>query len=976
MLVKYASAKIVEKIADPNLIAASQRFPNFSKRVAAVQPIKLYPDKFLYIRNRSISAMETYGANENGDAFPREELMNRYATFIGTPVTIDHTENRVIGMVLDSAWIPKMIFRKGALIPFNYNDIQPGDQIVGDWIENILAIDKVKANVEHPHLIEQIQDGEVTDTSMGCFVNYSICSVPTCRKKASSPEEYCRHVANFKNKVYSGVDVNNQRVHVYEENHGITFFEDSVIIPTRLGGVAGGEGADPGAKLLEKIASQPFDLTPYMVTRKADQQVTNKAFEVSEASKTSTKRTADQQFVGYGDDFVEMGEKPEAVEQGEQQYDDVKERENEVQKAERLRQRVEEYVEEVEEKIQDLKSLVTQPISPSSEIDMTQGSKEKVLVEIRSNNQADFDYTLKLLQNIPHELVYSNNNQKRSSDLYYARVEISPKDTYKVNELRSSLEEENKDVVLHTISSRRLSMQKGQLVTFKTVVSKIADGILTLSIDKLEMPVTSKVLASIKSSDVKVDLGAKSRVSLSSLLVKAEDAPDTIKEGDEVEVPGIVSEEPDDSGTVVIDLDVDAQTEIDDELVPVEQLIIPEDDVEVEEEVGEEEEEVFEPTGEFTGEELEASKKEAQGGPKPPNPKAKVPGAGGSNAPTNKASNPELSTLQRRYTPKPKDKVPDAGKHATKQAEKLTVRELIAQVRAAKEAAKKASKRKALTTWVDLIMPEPQPGWKVKNKKTGEEYTVVGSNDKFVQVEGHPDIPAGDGFGWGDWELYDAEGNKVPSYAKGSKKQAELPEEFSIDEAPGVIPKDKSTSPEQAAETDYVGGGTDTSKEPENTVTQLSSKHVAALIKRNRILKVQATALKKELSDLQQELSMLTELNASLKQRVKPLEIREVISSMLQAGTLENTRASVEAQYQELSQLYDKNYTEFAALRKLSAKFAVTSNRSKSPRRLMRTAAQELANPNEMEIDETRDVPPQTDNPNEGYLEQGILFEE
>jgi hypothetical protein len=44
---------------------------------------------------------------------------------------------------------------------------------------------------------------------------------------------------------------------VYEDCHGVTFFEDSIIIPTTLEGfAAGGKGADTSAKILELVASK------------------------------------------------------------------------------------------------------------------------------------------------------------------------------------------------------------------------------------------------------------------------------------------------------------------------------------------------------------------------------------------------------------------------------------------------------------------------------------------------------------------------------------------------------------------------------------------------------------------------------------------------------------------------------------------------------------------------------------------------
>ena len=93
-----------------------------------------------------------------------------------------------------------------------------------------------------------------------------------------------------------------------------------------------------------------------------------------------------------------------------------------------------------------------------------------------------------------------------------------------------------------------------------------------------------------------------------------------------------------------------------------------------------------------------------------------------------------------------------------------------------------------ITTWIDLkwdprdmggdIAPELQ-GYKVRYKKTGDEFAVVDTDEKYVQIDlpgteaekyqstykardNKSEIPVGDGFVYGNfWELVDPEGNVV-----------------------------------------------------------------------------------------------------------------------------------------------------------------------------------------------------------------------
>ena len=237
------------------------------KKLAGFKPIELDPDRFLYIRNRAISADETWGPNQNWDGFPSAELKAGCRTFINAQLDVDHDPSLPIGNVIDSFMIPKAVIRPGVeggvngvktpiLSAFtSYNALEQGDQVTGDWIENVWAINKQSINSFYPGAVEAIMDGEITDTSMGTEITYSQC--PVCDNKATEPEEYCEHIGRWGVNKGSEWDhpVTGHKIFAYERCFGPQFFEDSLIMPEKWNRVKDSQGADVSAKVLSIIAT-------------------------------------------------------------------------------------------------------------------------------------------------------------------------------------------------------------------------------------------------------------------------------------------------------------------------------------------------------------------------------------------------------------------------------------------------------------------------------------------------------------------------------------------------------------------------------------------------------------------------------------------------------------------------------------------------------------------------------------------------
>lgn len=186
---------------------------------------------YLYVRTRAISSR----CNDNFDDFPADEIRGDevkvgYKTFIGKPAFVNHVNDnhrRARGVIVDAAL---------------HEDVNP-DQTPDVWVELLHEVDAMR----FPKLAEAVLNGEITTTSMGCDVEYSVCSF--CGNRASTPLEYCAHIPRLKGKRIRRVTASgkSEDVLVREICHGLRFFENSFLVE---------EPADPTAVVLDVDSSQ------------------------------------------------------------------------------------------------------------------------------------------------------------------------------------------------------------------------------------------------------------------------------------------------------------------------------------------------------------------------------------------------------------------------------------------------------------------------------------------------------------------------------------------------------------------------------------------------------------------------------------------------------------------------------------------------------------------------------------------------
>jgi hypothetical protein len=152
-------------------------------------------------------AIEADIPNNNGDSFSASELKKSYQTFVGVPFFTNHDNQNI--------------------------ERAKGKIVWAEWIEDEKSV-YVVAFVDrdaYPNLCRGIEQEYMTGVSMGASVGYSECSL--CGNRASTVDEYCSHIKNFKGRKFTG-SVKNVRTGktrevkaelVFEHNYDLRFIE-------------------------------------------------------------------------------------------------------------------------------------------------------------------------------------------------------------------------------------------------------------------------------------------------------------------------------------------------------------------------------------------------------------------------------------------------------------------------------------------------------------------------------------------------------------------------------------------------------------------------------------------------------------------------------------------------------------------------------------------------------------------------------
>ena len=157
--------------------------------------------------------------NNNLDCWSRGVIKKSYKTFVGAHNFVEHVQVEELS--------------KGRIIDAVLRDV--GESI---YVDILVATDK-----KHTELVDQIVSGKMNAMSMGCSVDFTICT--KCGHVASDEAQMCNHVKYEKGNVFYDEQGNKHRIaelcgHETEgETGGVRFIEASwVAIPAFRGAVA------------------------------------------------------------------------------------------------------------------------------------------------------------------------------------------------------------------------------------------------------------------------------------------------------------------------------------------------------------------------------------------------------------------------------------------------------------------------------------------------------------------------------------------------------------------------------------------------------------------------------------------------------------------------------------------------------------------------------------------------------------------
>lgn len=157
--------------------------------------------------------------NNNLDCWSREVLEKSYKTFIGAHNFVEHVQVEELS--------------KGRIVDAVLRDI--GESL---YVDILVATDR-----KHEALVADILSGKTNAMSMGCSVDFTICT--KCGHVAADETEMCQHVKYEKGNTFYDEQGNKHRVaelcghHTAGETGGVTFIEASwVETPAFTGAVA------------------------------------------------------------------------------------------------------------------------------------------------------------------------------------------------------------------------------------------------------------------------------------------------------------------------------------------------------------------------------------------------------------------------------------------------------------------------------------------------------------------------------------------------------------------------------------------------------------------------------------------------------------------------------------------------------------------------------------------------------------------
>lgn len=172
--------------------------------------------------------------NDNGDCFPREEVLKNYPTFKSHARTyVEHQQG------------PE--HAKGRCI----------DVVVRDMGDTVLVDVLFSVDLQYSDLVNNIQKRYVTHLSMGCQTEFTLCSI--CGNLAHNDKELCAHIKTQKKQIIAAPDGKMRKI--AEVCYNNTWIDVSCVMNPAFAGAAIRKvlSSEDAKKVFANILQSPFE---------------------------------------------------------------------------------------------------------------------------------------------------------------------------------------------------------------------------------------------------------------------------------------------------------------------------------------------------------------------------------------------------------------------------------------------------------------------------------------------------------------------------------------------------------------------------------------------------------------------------------------------------------------------------------------------------------------------------------------------
>jgi hypothetical protein len=182
--------------------ATHPEYGDVDKKVTPSIFMPLDLDRFLAVRVRAVSAMEKWGPNINGDAFPASELESSHQSLIAKGFYDEHNSFdpiNAMGIIAHAQWMPEE-----------------------EFVECVALIDKLLFPDKADMVRHAFRTSKKAGVSIGCIAGSAECSI--CGNIAQRKNEICAHMDRGSGNCVKGRSLPDNRI-AFDICRNLKFYE-------------------------------------------------------------------------------------------------------------------------------------------------------------------------------------------------------------------------------------------------------------------------------------------------------------------------------------------------------------------------------------------------------------------------------------------------------------------------------------------------------------------------------------------------------------------------------------------------------------------------------------------------------------------------------------------------------------------------------------------------------------------------------